>query len=299
MTLSRLGAITMTGRVFLPLRRWSWALLGVLGLITLSVLPRHALAQHPSAYAVSPPPYDAPVPPPPAVERVEVQALEATPVDGQWVYTSQYGWVWMPYDQVYTHVSDDREPAMYIYGPTLGWRWVAAPWVFSVGPEPYWGARGRAHFAWHSRPWFVRREYRSAHVREPRTVIVNDRRPVLIRDDRTVAIHEHRPGLMRERDAAYVQEARAAHRRDYQREYRQRAEHSGVNREQPSVLRDNRRDERPNLRSDYRRDGRASLGRDSRRAEAPAARGGDRRESFGRGRPAREVHVHGHSHGRR
>jgi hypothetical protein len=300
MTRARLEAFPVTGRLLFKLRAWSGRLFGALALITPAALPRLALAQDPGAYSVPPPPYDAPPAPPPAFERMEVQAPEAPPVDGQWVYTRQYGWVWMPYDQVYTRVSNDQEPSMYIYAPTLGWRWVVAPWVFNGGPEPYWGARGRAYFAWHSRPWFERREYRPALVREPRT-IVRDRRPVLIRDDRTVVIHEHRPELMRERRPAYVQEARATYRRDYRPEFREHAEHWGGNREQPSFGRDYRREERPNQRSDYRRDGRPSLGGESRRTEAPAAHGGNRRESFGRGRSGREVHEHehGHSHGRR
>jgi hypothetical protein len=205
----------------------------------------------------------------------------------------------MPYDRVYTHVPTGGEPSMYIYAPTLGWRWVAAPWVFSAGPEPYWGARGRGYFAWHSRPWFVRREYRPAFVREPRTAIVYDHRPALIGDDGTVVIHEHRPALIRERRPAYVQEARATYRRDYQPEYRRRAEPWGGNREQPNLRRDYRRDERPNLRNEHDRGGRSSFGGDSRRAEVPASRSVERRDSSGRGRSAREVHVHGHSHGRR
>jgi hypothetical protein len=84
---------------------------------------------------------------------------KAPPVDGQWVYTEQYGWVWMPYSQSYTSVPSDGYPSMYLYGPTFGWRWVAAPWVFDYGPAPYWGNRGRVGFVWYSRPWFSRRAY--------------------------------------------------------------------------------------------------------------------------------------------
>ncbi len=84
---------------------------------------------------------------------------KAPPVDGQWVYTNQYGWVWMPYAQSYTYVPDDGYPTMYVYGSTFGWRWVAAPWIYDYGPTPYWGNRGRASFVWYSRPWFTRRAY--------------------------------------------------------------------------------------------------------------------------------------------
>lgn len=73
---------------------------------------------------------------------------------GQWVYTTQYGWVWMPYGQSYTYVPDDGDPYMYVYYPSYGWNWVVAPWVLGWGPTPYWGTWGVRHFAWHSHPWF-------------------------------------------------------------------------------------------------------------------------------------------------
>jgi hypothetical protein len=146
----------------------------------------------PPAEAPPPPPRDLPEPPPPQV--IESGAVpgagedgpppweelpptedgprfdspgtpltaappKAPPVDGQWVYTDQYGWVWMPYSESYTYVPSDGYPAMYLYGPTFGWRWVAAPWVFDTGPRPYWGVRGRASFVWYSRPWFTHRVY--------------------------------------------------------------------------------------------------------------------------------------------
>jgi hypothetical protein len=92
---------------------------------------------------VTPPPsMAAPAPPPPRSE-------------GQWVYTNQYGWVWMPYAQAYTYVpADGGYPYMFVYYPTSGWRWVVAPWVFGWGPRPYWGPWGRAHFVWYAHPWF-------------------------------------------------------------------------------------------------------------------------------------------------
>jgi hypothetical protein len=115
--------------------------------------------------AAPPPPDDAP-PPPEVYSRADSPGPQlsaappkAPPVDGQWVYTSQYGWVWMPYAQAYTYVPDDGYPTMYVYGATFGWRWVAAPWIYDYGPAPYWGPRGRVSFVWYSRPWFTRRVY--------------------------------------------------------------------------------------------------------------------------------------------
>lgn len=99
-----------------------------------------------------PPAGSIPAPPPP---QNAPDASEAPPPTGQWTYTSQYGWLWMPYDQAYTSVYANSDVAYaYVYYPSFGWRWVSSPWVFGVGPAPYWGARGRVAFAWYAHPWF-------------------------------------------------------------------------------------------------------------------------------------------------
>ncbi|HET6336641.1 MAG TPA: hypothetical protein VFG30_25635, partial [Polyangiales bacterium] len=65
------------------------------------------------------PPDEQRLPPPPDEDapRIDTPGTQLTasppqapPVDGQWVYTSQYGWVWMPYSQSYTYVPDDGYP---------------------------------------------------------------------------------------------------------------------------------------------------------------------------------------------
>jgi hypothetical protein len=81
---------------------------------------------------------------------------EAAPdATGQWTYTAQYGWVWLPYSEPYTYVAPDGGIA-YQYGwyPTGGWSWLEAPWILGVGPRPYWGVAGNGRFAWSARPWF-------------------------------------------------------------------------------------------------------------------------------------------------
>src|ERR1700722_2185040 len=53
--------------------------------------------------------------------------VAASPVsaDGQWSYTSQYGWVWLPYAQPYTYVAGDGGIAyQYAWYPSWGWRWL-------------------------------------------------------------------------------------------------------------------------------------------------------------------------------
>lgn len=92
--------------------------------------------------------------PSPSVEEQAAPAQSASA--GQWVYTSQYGWLWMPYGQQYTYIPGDLQvfPEEYVYYPVYGWRWVVAPWVYGYGPAPYWGVWGPRYFAWYARPWY-------------------------------------------------------------------------------------------------------------------------------------------------
>jgi hypothetical protein len=102
-------------------------------------------------------------PPPPPIEATQQQAPQvavAAPVPqsqgqvaaGQWVYTTQYGWLWMPYGTQYTYEgtgSYDAQPYSYVYYPTLGWSWLVAPWVWGWGGYPYFGVVGAWHFPWY------------------------------------------------------------------------------------------------------------------------------------------------------
>lgn len=93
-----------------------------------------------------------PAPPPEHEVAAAPQATVATPVvaaQGQWVYTQQYAWVWMPYAQSFTYLpTTGAAPQMYVYYPAVGWTWVVAPWVWGLGPQPYFGVAGTAHFVW-------------------------------------------------------------------------------------------------------------------------------------------------------
>ncbi len=92
--------------------------------------------------------------PAPAPQIAPPPAPEAQP-GGQWSYTAQYGWVWMPYVQSYTYVTPGADLAwMYVYRPTFGWAWVEAPWVLGFGPRPYWGYWGPRRFYWYAHPWW-------------------------------------------------------------------------------------------------------------------------------------------------
>jgi len=102
------------------------------------------------------PPAPPPQPPPPPTEAAgQAQAqvpAPASPVeDGQWVYTSQYGWVFMPYGDQYVAqgIGTDGNPYSYIYHPGYGWQWLASPWLLGLGPNPYFGALGPAYFGWY------------------------------------------------------------------------------------------------------------------------------------------------------
>ncbi len=84
------------------------------------------------------------------------QATYEQQASGQWVYTQQYGWVWMPYGDGYTYVppSGEGEPYEYVYYPSYGWTWVVAPWVWGWGPWPYFGVVGPWHFGWYGHGWW-------------------------------------------------------------------------------------------------------------------------------------------------
>ncbi len=79
-------------------------------------------------------------------------SMPATPSDGQWVFTQQYGWVWMPYGAKYVSEGStgDETPYAYVYEPGDGWAWLSAPWVWGWGPYPYFGARGPSRFGWYT-----------------------------------------------------------------------------------------------------------------------------------------------------
>ena len=120
-----------------------------------------------------PPVQDTPLPPqaygPPQPDSAPPQAypapapapvVSAPSTPGQWVYTSQYGWVWMPYGAAYTSLPvADAYPDMYVYWPSVGWRWVVAPWVWGIGPRPYFGSYGSARYGWYGHGYGYGRWY--------------------------------------------------------------------------------------------------------------------------------------------
>jgi len=86
-----------------------------------------------------------------AYREEQAPASPAPQRTGQWVYTSQYGWVWMPYGRQYvdegTYGADS--PYQYVYCVGLGWSWFAAPWLWGWGAYPYFGVWGPHHFGWY------------------------------------------------------------------------------------------------------------------------------------------------------
>jgi hypothetical protein len=107
----------------------------------------------PPATTVPPPPHTQPIEPPPLARSASPAAAAPS---GQWVYTKQYGWVWMAYDDSYTQVVPDAALAyQFVYYPSFGWRWVVAPWVLGFGAAPFWGRLGPSHFHWYARPRYV------------------------------------------------------------------------------------------------------------------------------------------------
>jgi hypothetical protein len=125
--------------------------------------PADVAVEEPTFTAVGEPAEAAPV-------RDEVVASGA---GGQWVYTQQFGWVWMAYGDAYTYAppGGDGQPYQYVYYPAYAeWTWVVAPWVWGYGPWPYFGVYGPARFGWYGHGWWRtpgRWHYRPAPYRGP------------------------------------------------------------------------------------------------------------------------------------
>jgi hypothetical protein len=104
-----------------------------------------------------PPPAPSQVPEPPTSEPPSTSSVP----EGQWVYTQQYGWIWMPYADDFTYVppAGYGAPYMYVYYPYYGWTWLSAPWVWGWGAWPYFGAYGPSHFAWYGYGWWRYPDY--------------------------------------------------------------------------------------------------------------------------------------------
>jgi hypothetical protein len=121
--------------------------------------PGHApqAVQPPTPAPTQLPPAPPPQPPAPPQDVASQQAQSpGVPVPGQamgqWVYTGQYGWVFMPYGDQYVSegAASDEYPYSYVYYPTYGWAWLAAPWVWGWGPYPYFGVWGPGRFGWYA-----------------------------------------------------------------------------------------------------------------------------------------------------
>jgi hypothetical protein len=147
-----------------PVKTLAFLLSLVLAAPALAITPPPPPPPDEDVQPPSPPPTSQPPPPPPpappTAQPIEPPQANTVPapgpsdVKGEWVYTRQYGWVWMPYDQQYTHVDVNSGVAyVFVFYPRFGWRWVFAPWVFGLGPRPYF-IHGPAHFAWYAHPWF-------------------------------------------------------------------------------------------------------------------------------------------------
>ena len=88
--------------------------------------------------------------PPAESQPVQVQPAAQAPAprpEGQWVYTEEYGWVWVPAGASTSPIGD--EPYVYLYTPAYGWTWYVSPWGW--GPFNY-GPWLHRPWAWHYAP---------------------------------------------------------------------------------------------------------------------------------------------------
>lgn len=126
---------------------------------TVAVKPQSPAADQGKDQAAPPPPAEQPpappaeTPPPPAQAQGQATARQAPP--GQWVYTPEYGWVWMPYSEAYRYEGGGGSYA-YVYYPAVGWTWLVAPWEWGWWPWPYYGFAGYwgpFGFRWYGPGW--------------------------------------------------------------------------------------------------------------------------------------------------
>lgn len=96
-----------------------------------------------------PPPATEDLPPVPQEQGAVPQQQPAA--TGEWIFTAQYGWIWMPYGGGYISSATiaGYAPYAYVYHPLNGWLWLTAPWVYGWGVIPHFGARGPSAFAWY------------------------------------------------------------------------------------------------------------------------------------------------------
>jgi hypothetical protein len=117
----------------------------------------------PSSSAPPPPPASPRAPgegPLPPLPKQGPKYAEAPPPEptwvrpsqgGSWVYTRDYGWLWVPAGAGSTDY--EGVPYTYLYTPRYGWTWYVSPW----GPGYYayggWVVRPYRPVGWMSRPW--------------------------------------------------------------------------------------------------------------------------------------------------
>lgn len=93
----------------------------------------------PQQYAPAPQQY---TPPPPQPAQPAANSWVYSYPSGQWVYSSDRGWIWVPAGASATLV--DGVPYTYLYTAGSGWNWYVSPWGF--GPYRF--------GAWARRPWY-------------------------------------------------------------------------------------------------------------------------------------------------
>lgn len=118
----------------------------------------------PPPAAMAPPPVQQGAPPP------QFSAPVAPPQGGQWVFNTDYGWIWAPNGEGYTYYPASGYPYTYVYEPAYGWNWIVAPWVFGgywpwhyiPYAGPFFGRYGwyHGHWGWYH-PWGYYHGYRA------------------------------------------------------------------------------------------------------------------------------------------
>lgn len=132
----------------------------IMPLVMLLLVHASALAQYaPERAPEGPPPTEAEMLPLPAVDSElfyepgpckdvapDMDAWTKEYPGGQWVYTTEYGWLGVSDNT--TTVAFEGVPYVYLYTPAWGWTWYVSPW----GPGPYYYGSWVRH-VWHPAGW--------------------------------------------------------------------------------------------------------------------------------------------------
>jgi hypothetical protein len=128
-----------------------------------TVVTREEEGQNPAA-AISAPSLQPGQSPPPPPSEGQAQASphpaavrRGAAAGGSWVYTLEYGRIWVPYANEHTYggMAAAASPYWYSYRPLYERLWLAEPWLWSLDVQPDFGPLGPSGLEWYRGPYLA------------------------------------------------------------------------------------------------------------------------------------------------